>query len=204
MSFWGKSNAQAAAELAAGIQEVKTVKNMRKNIFALKDRLANSAEFSQDFYTLIQDVSRPPKLMSCTTVGTIASEEWRPAENNYEPFSTIKIENPNYNYEVMCAFMLLIQDCYPNVYDSPNVTLAQLQNGATGDLIMKKKFLGKMLKPKSVPAAVEQQPQQPEQPQTQAVRRPAQEIRQDVMYCPNCGNPHPVSAKYCSKCGNQF
>ena len=175
MSFWGKSNAQAAAELAAGIQEVKTVKNMRKNIFALKDRLANSAEFSQVFYTLIKDVSRPPMLMSCTTVGTILSEEWRPAENNYEPYPTIKIENPNYNYEVMCALMLLIQDCYPNVYDSPNVTLAQLQNGATGDLIMKKKYLGKLLKPKTVPAEVEQ-------PQMQAVRQPAQGINQGMMY----------------------
>ena len=198
MPFWGKSTVQAASELGAGLQEVKTVKNMRKNIFALKDRLENSAEFSQVFYTLIQDVSRPPKLLSCTTVGTIATEAWRPAENDYELFATIKLENPNYNYEVMCAFMLLIQDCYPNVYDSPNVTLAQLQNGATGDLIMKKKYLGRLLKPKTVPAAVQQPPQM------QAVRPPVQGTNQDVMYCPNCGNPHPASAKFCSKCGNQF
>ena len=197
MSFWGKSNAQAAAELSAGIQDAKTVKSMRKNIFALKDRLENSAEFSQVFYTLIQDISRPPKLMSCTTVGTILSEEWRPAENDYAPYATIKIENPNYNYEVMCAFMLLIQDCYPNVYDFPNVTLEQLRNGATGDLIMKKKYLGKILKPKSVPAAVEQ-------PKVQAVRQPDPGMSQDVMYCPNCGNPHPASAKFCAKCGTPF
>ena len=144
MSFWGKSNAQAAAELAAGIQEVKTVKNMRKNIFALKDRLANSAEFSQVFYTLIQDVSRPPKLMSCTTVGTIASEEWRPAENNYEPFSTIKIENPNYKrpYRDFVKMMMRNSREYQQTLLSNDVIAYCGVKGAFGHLATERLFPG--------------------------------------------------------------
>jgi hypothetical protein len=91
---------------------------------------------------------------------------------------------------------LLIQDCYPNVYDFPGNTLDAIANGATIKLIMKKNFIGKPIAPVSPPRNVSPalQPVQPQDSQAPATT-PA--------FCSRCGNKLSPDSVFCSGCGNK-
>ena len=133
-------------------QQTGTVKNARQQIFQIRDRLRNTPQFSEIFYSIVNDPSHPPvKIVIDYTQGGFLSMGWDERVSNYEPYLTGKHVDPNIAYAEGCAIFLLIQDCYPNVYDFPNRTTTQISEGVPLELNMKVQFQGKELIPAVTP-----------------------------------------------------
>lgn len=180
--------ANAASFLASDMSMVKSGRNA---IFNMRDRLRNTPQFSDFFYKIINDVTHPPRIIEATQTGEFWSEAWIASYNNYEPYSTQKITDRNIGYIEGCAMYLLIQDCYPDIYDFPGNTVQQLNNGATIKLIMKKKYIGQPLQPAFLPPKVA--------PVMQSVQQTP--VNTAGRFCTNCGNKNDDSSKFCCKCG---
>ena len=136
-------------------QQVGAVKNVRQQIFLTRDRLRNTPQFSEIFYSIIKEPSHPPfQIVIDYTQGNFLSMDWDVRTQNYEPYLTSKHFDPNIAYTEGCAIFLLIQDCYPNVYDFPNRTAAQVSNGVPLELNMKAPFQGKQLIPAITPEKI--------------------------------------------------
>ena len=142
-----------AVNSAANIHnDISSVKKLRKEIFELKDRLAGTHQYATIFYSLITDINHPPCYIEWTPGGVFWTQNWEPQVFNYEPFSTAKYQDQNIGNIEANAIFLLIMDSYPNVFDSSNYTIAQLQAGtAQFRLDMKKEFYGRQLIPAVVP-----------------------------------------------------
>ncbi len=181
------------SSLSALGREIGGVSNTRKAIFELRDRMRGTGAFSQVFYRLIDNVNYPPCYIEASQTGSFWSQAWIPAEKNYEPYTTCKFEDGNIAYLECCAIYLLIQECYPNVYDFPSNTTTQIENGATTKLVMKKQYMGKALKPAVVPP-------EPIQPQQSAVA-PSQVGT--ACFCSACGTKLSEGAAFCSNCGKR-
>ncbi len=177
---------------AATIKDANVVSGGRKEIFQIRDRLRGTKQFAELFHQVIGDVNHPPKYIEATQTGEFWSEVWE--GSGYEPFSTKKYVNQNVGYMEGCALYLLIQECYPNVYDFPGNTVAQIQNGATIKLIMKKNFVGKVLKPAQMPPKPAIQP---------SVNNQAGQESGARRFCSYCGNQLAEGVRFCSGCGKQ-
>ena len=114
---------------------------------------------------------------------------WDANANNYEPYSTLKATDGNIAYFEAAAVFLLLQECYPNVYDFPNRTVTQLDMGVPIELNMKKEFVGKKLRPAILP----------ERPQNVGNTPTV-----NVKYCSKCGMQLSADAKFCSGCGGEL
>ena len=184
----------ALSRTASLIQDSNTVKGGRKEIMQMKSKLEGTPQFATLFYKLITDVNHPPRYIEATQTGDFWSENWEAATSTYEPYTTIKHSDRNIGYCEGCAMYLLIQDCYPNVYDFPGNTISDIQNGATIKLIMKQQFVGKALGPAKVPTPVAAQPAAPA---TQApTATPA--------FCSHCGTKLAPGSAFCSGCGTKI
>ncbi len=168
-----------------------TVKNSRKAIFELRDKLRNTPQFSKIFYTLIEDPAHPPRNIEASQNGSFWSEAWDAEMQNYEPYTTEKLNDSNIGYYEGCAVYLLIQECYPNVYDFPSNSLQDLQNGATIKLVMKKEFIGKAIKPAS----------EPKKYAASAVQQPSSA---GAAFCSGCGKPVSSDTAFCPSCGKKL
>lgn len=184
----------AFSRTASVIQDSNTVKNSRKEILSMKDRLDGTPQFSTIFYKLITDVNHPPRYIEATQSGDFWSQNWQPASNTYEPYTTIKHSDRNIGYCEGCAMYLLIQECYPNVYEFPGNTMADIQNGATIKLIMRSQFLNKALGPAKIPDPVAEKPSAP------SVQTPAA----TPAFCSRCGTKLAPGAAFCSGCGTKI
>ena len=188
----------AMSKAAAIRNDVQTVKAGRAAIFNVRDKLRGTPQFSEIFYSIIgNDVNHPPRHVEGNQSGGFWTEAWDPSAGNYEPFSTQKLQDDNVGYIEGCAVYLLIQECYPNVYDFPSNTTTAIQNGATIKLIMNKQFIGKALKPATVPAApvVAAPPQAPVQAPAANGATPA--------FCSACGSRLAPGAAFCGGCGSK-
>lgn len=179
---------------AAAAHNMSVVSNSRKAIFEMRDRLRNTPQFSKLFYQLIGDPSHPPRRIEATQSGDFWSEAWIAAYANYEPYTTHKFSDSNLGYIEGCAIYLLIQECYPNVYDFPSNTLAALENGATIKLIMKKNFVGQALMPAVAP------PAPPASPAPTAA--PAAGLVREFVFCGQCGTKNNGTSRFCCGCGH--
>ena len=193
---------RAARGIAEISNQTSTVSNARKRIFAVRDALRGTPQFSEIFYKLIPDPSHPPKQIVCNyennsfwTIG------WQNQYNTYEPFTTIKHQDVNIGYIESCAVFALFQECYPNVYEFPNRTITQIEQGVPNELNMKKAFIGKALKPAITPAPV-----QPvcAQPVRQTVAVPSETAQAAPAFCMNCGKKLSGAEKFCPGCGNRI
>ncbi len=193
-----------ASGSAAVFQDISQVKNLRKAIFEMRDKLRNTPQFSDVFYRLIPDIQHPPRLIQNNLQGGFFTEGWDVSYNNYEPYTTQKLQDGNIGYIEGCAFYLLIQECYPSVYDFPNRTIKQLQNGESSDLVMKKQFVGKPLKPATVPPRGTPTFSSAPSTTSQPTVTPAASQGQTAAFCMHCGQPIPTGARFCSKCGSQL
>lgn len=164
---------------------VSGVTNSRKAIFAVRDALRGTPQFSALFYAVVGDVQHPPRFIEATQSGIFSSEVWNTDLGGYEPYKTVKIEDKNIGYTEGCAVFLLIQECYPNVYDFPSNTMAAIQNGAVIQLKMRQQFLGRKLIPAVTPPAVPASPT-------------------GAAFCSNCGQKIASGAAFCSGCGNKL
>lgn len=195
-----------ATNSAAIYNDVSTVKNTRKAIFEIRDRLRGTPLFSQMFYQIVVDPYHPPCKIEATQTGQFWSQAWTASMGNYEPYTTQKLDDHNLGYAEGCAIYLLIQECYPNVYDFPSNTTTALANGATIKLNMKKQFVGKALKPATLPAPANAAPVQ--QPVYATPAQPAYEApapaQTAAKFCTNCGNKLQPGAKFCSGCGTKL
>lgn len=170
--------------------------NSPSMIYAVREKLRGTPRFSEIFYTLIGDINRPARFIEATQTGAFRSACWDPARNTYEQMPTMKLNDPQIGYIEGCAIFLLIQECFPNVYEFPPNSVTQLQMGATIKLVMKSGFVGRMLNPALIrqPMANVQQPvPQPQQPQSQSA--PGRK------FCSNCGAPVSEGMRFCSSCG---
>ena len=168
---------RAAAELQ---QQGALVKNARKEIFTIRDRLRGTRQFAEIFHQVVGNPERPPMQIQCDYMNhAFFTIGWDDLGNNYEPYSTWKATDGNIAYYEAAAIFLLVQECYPNVYDFPNRTATQLQAGVSIELNMKKNFIGKKVRPAILPAK------------------------------PSVSTPTPVATtvaekKFCSNCGKQL
>ena len=206
---------ESAQRAQAAHENIRAVKNARKDIFEYRDRLRGTPVFADYFYKLIgDDVSHPPRKIEATQTGNFWSEQYVTAYGNYEPFTTHKFDDPNVGYLEGCAIYLLIQECYPNVYDFPSNTTAQLADGATIKLNMKKQFVGKALKPANLPPRAVPAPAPAPAPAPVAAApapapvaaAPAAEVKVPPVprFCSQCGAPRQPDAKFCMGCGHKF
>lgn len=211
---------QSAQRAKEHHDNIKAVKNARSDIFEYRDRLRGTPVFADYFYKIVgDDVSHPPRKIEATQTGNFWSEQYVPAYGNYEPFTTHKFDDPNVGYLEGCAIYLLIQECYPNVYDFPNNTMAQLADGATIQLLMKKQFVGKaiapaVVPPRATPAPAPVQQAAPAPAPVQAAPAPAAApatapaaapVAAPVpKFCSQCGAPRQPDARFCMGCGNKF
>lgn len=199
---------QSAQRAKEAHDNIRAVKNARNEIFEYRDRLRGTPVFADYFYKIIgDDVSHPPRKIEATQSGNFWSEQYITAYGNYEPFTTHKFDDPNVGYLEGCAIYLLIQECYPNVYDFPSNTTAQLADGATIQLNMKKQFIGKELKPAVVPPRVTPAPAPAAAPapapaSVQAAPAPA--AAPVPKFCSQCGAPRQPDARFCMGCGHKF
>ena len=172
-------------------QQTGQVKNTRKAIFDTRDRLRGTPQFSEMFHSVIIDAEHPPAAIAGDhTSGAFAGVAWQSDRGAYEPYSTVKYQDFNLGYVECCAFFLLVQECYPNVYDFPNRTTTDIANGVPVELIMKKQFIGKALKGVGIPAKVEKSV--PEQ------------NGNGQRFCSNCGSKVASGAGFCSSCGSKI
>jgi len=209
-----RSLRNSVATTTAVAMDVRQVKNLRKAIFEVRDRLKGSPQYSQIFYSIINDVNHPPRHIVANQSGCFWTEAWQ--GTTYEPFSTMKYQDPNIAYIEGCAVYLLIQESYPNVYKFPNNRMDDILNGAQIELIMEKKFIDKTLQPAVIPPApapapVQQVPVQQVPAPVQQVPAPVQQAPAPVQqapapvaggFCPNCGTRREVGARFCANCGN--
>lgn len=203
---------------AALASNMSAVKDSRNRIFSIRDNLRGTPVFSQIFYTLIQDPYHPPRSIEGNQSGCFWTEGWVASFNNYEPFSTQKMQDPNIAYYEGCAIYLLIQECYPNVYDFPSNSLSAVENGAHIYLKMKKQFIGKPLTPATLPAPPAPQPVAPAAPvyapaapqpaaptyaPPAAPAAPAAPVAPAAAarFCSGCGTPVTPGAHFCTVCG---
>lgn len=133
-------------------QQTGTVKNVRQQIFSTRDRLRNTPQFSEIFHSIVKTPEHPPvQIVLDYTQGSFLSMDWDARTQNYEPFLTAKYLNSNIAYVEGCAIFLLLQDCYPTVYDFPNRTATQVANGVPLELNMKPQYQGRELIPAVTP-----------------------------------------------------
>ncbi len=188
------------SEMAA---QQSAMSKTNKEIYNMRDNLRNTPQFSNIFYALISDINHPPRKIEATQSGDFWSEAWQSAFNNYEPYSTHKFSDVNIGYREGCAIYLLIQECYPSVYDFPGNTLAQIQNGATIKLIMKKQFIGKPLKPAVIPPAFSAAPQENTAPEV-TVEVPSSTAETNApSFCSGCGSKLGANVAFCPACGKK-
>lgn len=178
-------------------QQTSVIKNSRKQIFEIRDRLRGTPLFANLFYTVIGDANHPPMKIVCDHANSAFwSIAWDLATNNYEPYSTLKYTDVNIGYYEACAIYLLIQESYPNVYDFPNKTITQIQNNEPIELIMKKPFLNRKIVPNNVP----EKPRQAQQPVNTASSAPVGAAK----FCTVCGTKLRAEDTFCSGCGNKI
>lgn len=133
-------------------QQAGTIKNIRQQVFQLRDRLRNTPQFSDAFYSIIKDPSHPPlQIVIDYTQGSFLSMDWDYRTRNYEPYLTVKHVDQNIAYNEGCAIFLLIQECYPDVYDYPSRTTTQISNGVPIELNLKAPYQGRTLIPAVTP-----------------------------------------------------
>lgn len=198
---------------AAVYSDVTATKNARNAIFSVRDKLRGTTQFSEAFYKIIGDINHPPRHIEANQSGGFWSEGWDAAAKNYEPYTTQKLQDSNIGYTEGCAIYLLIQECYPTVYDFPSNSMSAIQNGATIKLIMKKQFLGKKLKPATVPprvgpvsepaATCPVQPEYPIPPVSSVSAAPSAQMISAARprFCSACGNRLEEDARFCTNCG---
>lgn len=187
--------AQSASNLK---QQTSGVKNTRKEIFAIRDRLRNTPQFAQFFHNIVKCPERPPvRITADYAHGSFLTMDWDTRTNNYEPFMTVKYQDANVAYCEACAILLLVQECYPNVYDSTNQTLAQIEQGVPVEMYMKKQFVQKTLIPASVPQNYAPQPVQ-----TDVINN--QQVNSAPKFCGNCGSPLQPNSAFCTSCGSKI
>ncbi len=186
---------RTASTVSGIVQNSNVVKNSRKAIFEMRDRLRGTSQFSTLFYAIINDINHPPRNIEATQLGEFWSESWDSTVNNYEPYATQKYIDSNIGYCEGCAIYLLIQECYPNVYDFPGNSVAAIEGGATIKLIMKKEFIGKTLKPAVTPQPIKNEPSIPNVQNTQY---------QTPAFCCNCGTKLASNTAFCPCCGNKI
>ena len=183
-------------DLIRGVSEIQqqtgAVKNTRQQIFGIRDRLRNTPQFSEIFYNIVSDPSHPPmQIVIDYTQGGFLSMDWDLRTGNYEPYTTVKYTDPNIAYAEGCAIFLLIQECYPDVYDFPNRTVTQVAEGVPLELNMKKQFVTKQLIPASTPKQFSvPAPQAAPAAQTSA-----------PSFCSNCGAKLEAPVRFCPSCG---
>ncbi len=204
------ANYMAMQDFAKFLEGNRQLRDVRKQIFMLVDHLRGSEIFAMFFYSVIgDDPTHPPRIISGKQSGTFLSDLWIPAQMSYEAYPTKKVENENFGMEVIYALLTLIEECYPKVYEGSRRTLTQLANGATIDLVMKKKYIGKPLTPVNVPAI----PQIPVQTQQNAPTAPQQSVAPapesgvvstGLNFCPQCGTKIQPGSRFCSGCGHKL
>ncbi len=176
-------------------QQTTVVKGSRKAIFDIRDNLRGTQLFSDIFYHIVTNPERPPvTIIANYSDSSFWSKAWVAAENNYEPYSTVKYQDVNIGYYESCAIFLLIQECFPNVYDFPNKTVTQIQNGEPIELIMKNNFAGRRLIAASLPP----------QPTAESAPTAATGPSPDTVFCSHCGAKHQKGTNFCSSCGNKL
>lgn len=204
------ANYMAMQDFAKFLEGNRQLRDVRKQIFLLVDHLRGSEVFAMFFYSVIgDDPTHPPRIISGKQNGTFLSDLWIPAQMAYEACPTKKVEDENFGMEVIYALLTLIEECYPKVYEGSRRTLTQLANGATIDLVMKKKFVGKPLTPVNVPPmpqipaqAQQTAPAAPQQPGSPAPANNA--ASQGMNFCPQCGTKIQPGSRFCPGCGQKL
>ena len=194
-------NIRGMAQSAGNIKrEFSGVKNTRREIFDIRDRLRNTPQFAELFHNIIRYPEHPPvKIVSDYARGVFMTMDWDTRTNNYEPFLTAKYQDTNIAYCEACAILLLIEECYPNVYDSTNQTLREIEQGVPIEMYMKKKFVQKTIVPANIPqgfAPVQSNVQQP------VVNN--QTINSAPRFCGYCGKSLQPGSVFCTACGNKI
>ena len=183
---------RALSAMADMQNQNKAVKNTRGAIFEIRDRLRNSPQFSNVFYNVLINTKHPPMEIICDYANaSFWSIAWDETVGSYEPYSTLKRQDINIGYQEGCAIFLLIQECYPNVYDFPNSTTTDIANQVPISLKMKKGFIGKALAPAVTPKVFE-------------AAEPQKQAQSGSKFCTECGAALADGAKFCSGCGNKI
>ena len=131
--------------------QILQVAKMRRTIYKYRDELKNSPEYAEAFHGVIgSDLKRPPYSIAATQNGRFSTRSWSREASRYEDVATVKYVG-NFDYYRACALFLLIQDCYPGVYEYPTNTVSEIRNGAGIHLIMKSGNLARDLYPKYPP-----------------------------------------------------
>ncbi len=181
-------------------KSVNTVKKLREKIYTAQKQLRNSPQFSTIFYKLIQDPAHPPRYIEATQSGEFWTEAWLGNYNAYEPYKTLKFTDPSFGYAEGCALYLLIQECYPSVYEFPDNTVREIEGGATIKLIMRESCAGLPLRPIQAP------------PMSQAFSAVTSSVSASVgtpapatgKFCTQCGAQNAPEARFCQSCGNRL
>lgn len=173
-------------------QQNTSIKNARSAILTTRDRLRGTRQFAELFYKIVGNPERPPiQIVGDYCNHAFYSISWDEQGNNYEPYSTLKMTDGNIAYYESAAIFLLLQECYPNVYDFPNRTVKQIEAGVPVELNMKKNFIGKKLRPAILPEKPNVSVSQPVATST------------EKKFCTHCGKQLDVTARFCSGCGGQ-
>ena len=148
--LFGSAVGKSAASVANGVSrialDVKSVKNLRKEIMDKKSEIQGSAFVNDIIANAITDPTHPPCYIEGTCEGLYV-QYFDSSANSYIPNKVLLSPTEELTYVVGCAVFLIIQEAYPNVYDFPGRTIQQIQNGATIELVMKKPYKGVMLTP---------------------------------------------------------
>lgn len=193
--------ANSTASLQQSIATQKGIKNMRQQIFDIRDRLKGTPQFAEIFSSIVNDIHHPPCHIVANQSGCFWTEAWQ--GTSYEPFSTAKYNNPDIAYLEGCAIFLLIQEMYPNVYTFPSNSAADIADGVQIELIMDKKQYGKGLNPTFDPRRAAPAAPAPAAPAPAPVN-PAPAGAVEAGFCPKCGKPHAAGVKFCGYCGHRF
>ena len=183
------------------IQKLQLPRQFNAEVQKMKEQLRYTRQYSEIFYSLISNITYPPCFIECTKDGVFWTRDWEENVKNYEPFSTVKMQNSNVDSVVVYAVFKLIQESYPNVYNFPSNTLSRFEAGTElYRLIMIPNYFGFALRPAFVPKTVEQFNSSSSITQGESSYPSANSKK----LCTVCGYNNPNGSKFCSKCGNRL